>query len=150
MSEKLGLGLISSSAVIRKEANLLLCSLTVCSMISSLLWLKHLWHLYLLLIIISVTISPSLIHLVRSSLSQPLPWNWKLEILLLPSNKAHGLYSCPVRVLKSSSSELSLPLAQIMNISVTTGLYPSKLKHAKVIPIFKGGDETDPYPDSFE
>lgn len=66
------------------------------------------------------------------------------EILFLPTNKAHGLYSCPVCVLKSSSSVLSQPLAQIMNISVTTGQYPSKLKHAKVIPIFKGGDKTDP------
>ena len=52
------------------------------------------------------------------------------EILLLPTNKSHGLYSCPVRVLKSSSSVLYL--------------YPAKLKRAKVIPIFKGGDETDP------
>ena len=66
------------------------------------------------------------------------------EILLLPTNKAHGLYSCPVRILKSSSSVLSLPLAQIMNNSVLTGQYPTKLKHAKGIPIFKGGDETDP------
>ena len=57
------------------------------------------------------------------------------EILLLPTNKAHGLYSCPVRVLKSFSSVLSLPLAQIMNNSVLTGQYPSKLKHAKVTPI---------------
>ena len=62
------------------------------------------------------------------------------EILLLPSNKAHGLHSCPVHVLKFNS----FVLAQIMNISVITGLYPSKLKLAKVIPIFKGGDETDP------
>ena len=66
------------------------------------------------------------------------------EILLLPTNKSHGLYSCPIRVLKSSSSVLSLPLAHIMNNSVLTGQYPSKLKHAKIIPIFKGGDETYP------
>ena len=66
------------------------------------------------------------------------------EILLLRTNKSHGLYSCPVRVLKSSSSVLSLPLAHIMNNSVLTGKYPSKLKHAKIIPIFKDGDETDP------
>ena len=45
---------------------------------------------------------------------------------------------------RSSSSVLSLPLAHIMNNSVLTGQYPSKLKHAKVIPFFKGGDETDP------
>ena len=66
------------------------------------------------------------------------------EILLLPANKSHGLYSCAVRVLKVSSNILFQPLAQIMNISVITGQYPSKLKHAKIVPIFKDGDETDP------
>ena len=58
--------------------------------------------------------------------------------------KSHGLYSCPVHVLKFSSSVLSRPLTYIMNNSVLTGQYPSKLKHAKVVPIFKGGNETDP------
>ena len=85
-----------------------------------------------------------LIHLVHASSSESLLWRLETEILLLPTNKSHGLYSCPVRVLKSSSSVLSLPLAHIMNNSVLTGQYPSKLKHAKVIPIFKGGDEMDP------
>ena len=66
------------------------------------------------------------------------------EILLLPTSKSHGLYSCPVRVLKCSSSVLSLPLAHLMNNSVLSGQYRAKLKHAKVIPIFKSGDETDP------
>ena len=54
------------------------------------------------------------------------------EILLLPINKSHGLYCCPVRVLKSSGSVLSRPLAHIMNNSGLTGQYTSKLKHAKV------------------
>ena len=31
-----------------------------------------------------------------------------------------------------------------MNLSVTSGVYPSKLKHAKVIPLYKDDDETDP------
>ena len=43
------------------------------------------------------------------------------EILLLPTNKSHGLYSCPVHVLKSSSNVLSQPLAHIMNNSILTG-----------------------------
>ena len=30
------------------------------------------------------------------------------------------------------------------NISVERGSFPSKLKHAVVIPIFEDGDETDP------
>ncbi len=29
-------------------------------------------------------------------------------------------------------------------MSVESGIYPDKLKHAKVIPIFKNDDETDP------
>ena len=39
---------------------------------------------------------------------------------------------------------LSPPLAELINLSVQTGKYPSKLKHAKIIPVYKGADETDP------
>ena len=39
---------------------------------------------------------------------------------------------------------LSKPLADIMNKSVSQGVYPSKLKHVKVIPVYKSDDETDP------
>ena len=68
----------------------------------------------------------------------------ELEISLLPSNKACGLYSCPVRVLKCAKNILSSPLAELINPSVQTGKYPSKLKQAKIIPVYKGDDETDP------
>ena len=62
----------------------------------------------------------------------------------IPLNKALGLYSCPTKILKSASHLLSKPLAAIINKSVEIGKYPSKLKHAKVIPVFKSGDELDP------
>jgi hypothetical protein len=39
---------------------------------------------------------------------------------------------------------LSKPLSDLINKSVENGIYPSKLKHAKIIPIYKKGDETDP------
>ena len=42
-----------------------------------------------------------------------------------------------------STVNLCHPLADIINNSVETGIYPDKLKHAKVIPIFKGDDETE-------
>ena len=32
----------------------------------------------------------------------------------------------------------------MMNMSVQIGVYPSKLKHAKVIPVYKTGDEAEP------
>ena len=60
------------------------------------------------------------------------------EILSIPLNKAHGLYSCPTRILRSVRHILSKPQ------SVSQGVYPSKLKHAKVIPVYKSEDETDP------
>lgn len=34
-------------------------------------------------------------------------------------------------------------LSKIFNISITQGAYPSKLKIAKIIPIYKAEDETD-------
>ena len=58
--------------------------------------------------------------------------------------KARGLYSCPTRVLICAKCVISRPLAEIMNYSIQMGIYPSKLKYAKVIPIYKGDDETDP------
>ena len=66
------------------------------------------------------------------------------EILNLPQNKAYGLYSCPIRLLKSAAHILSNPLTSIINCSVKQGIYPRKLKRAKIVPIFKSGDETDP------
>jgi len=35
-------------------------------------------------------------------------------------------------------------LAGIINMSVQEGVFPSKLKQAKVIPVYKSDDETDP------
>ena len=32
-----------------------------------------------------------------------------------------------------------------MNDSITSGVFPSTLKHAKVIPIYKNEDVTDPF-----
>ena len=41
-------------------------------------------------------------------------------------------------------STLINKLSNIINKSVETGIYPKKLKHAKIIPVFKSMDETDP------
>ena len=73
-----------------------------------------------------------------------LPSGIELEIMLTPTNKSHGLYSCPTRLLKCSRHIISAPLATLINNSVQRGIFPSKLKHAKIIPIFKDGDEAEP------
>ena len=67
-----------------------------------------------------------------------------MEILATPSNKVYSLYSCPVHLLKSVHHSLSPLLAPLMNKPISTSIYPHLLKHAKVIPVYKTGDETHP------
>ena len=72
------------------------------------------------------------------------PAEVELEILRIPNNKSHGLYSCPTQLLKYSSKVVSSTLAEIINLSISSGMYPNKLKMAKIIPIFKADDNTNP------
>ena len=62
----------------------------------------------------------------------------------MPNNKSYGFYSCPVSILKHASDIISDVLSKILNKSIDLGTFPSKLKMAKVIPIFKSDDNTDP------
>ena len=59
------------------------------------------------------------------------------EIASIPYNKAHGLYSCPSRLLKCASYIYIYiyikPLSTIINCSVQRGRFPSKLKHAFLV-----------------
>ena len=66
------------------------------------------------------------------------------EISALPKNKSYGLYSCPIDLLKASRYIISDHLAYLLNTSINTGMYPSKLKLSKIIPIFKSDDDSDP------
>ena len=51
--------------------------------------------------------------------------------------------SCPTQLLKCYSNVISGILADMLNISISTVVYPSKLKMAKIIPIFKQDDDID-------
>ena len=73
-----------------------------------------------------------------------IPQEVESEITTLPENKAYGLYSSPAKLLKLARSFISLPLAEIFNQSILTGVYPAKFKLAKVIPVFKEDDDTLP------
>ena len=63
------------------------------------------------------------------------------EIILIidsfDNNKAQGPYSIPTDVLKIIKSNICYPLKEIINLSFATGIYPTKLKIARVNPIFK-------------
>jgi hypothetical protein len=47
-----------------------------------------------------------------------------------------------VSLLKFVADEVCIPLGHIFNVSITTGLYPDKLKTSRVVPIFKCGEKT--------
>ena len=65
----------------------------------------------------------------------------KTEILTcissLEHNKGSGPFSIPVKILQLLKHDISEPISQLINLSFSTGCFPSNLKIAKVIPIFK-------------
>ena len=60
----------------------------------------------------------------------------------LNSNKSPGLDGIGNNVLKISAEAIIGPLTHILNNSITKGIFPECLKTAKVIPLFKKGDES--------
>ena len=54
-------------------------------------------------------------------------------------NKASGPNSIPLNILNIVSQEISIILSNLVNLSFLTGIFPSKLKEAMVIPVFKNG-----------
>ena len=59
------------------------------------------------------------------------------EISSLKDGKACGSYSIPVPVLKILSAVIGKPLEILFNASFSTGIVPSSLKLANVIPVYK-------------
>lgn len=62
----------------------------------------------------------------------------------LQSNKSPGIDEISVNVVKEIYETIKPVLLHIFNLSITKGIFPSQLKTAKVTPIFKAGDPSDP------
>jgi hypothetical protein len=58
------------------------------------------------------------------------------------SKSSCGHNSISTKLLKSVISTTSQPLSHVFNLSFKSGTFPDRLKIAKVVPIFKGGDST--------
>ena len=54
-----------------------------------------------------------------------------------------ALYSCLIRILSCAKYIVSGPLVDIFNMSAQKGVFPPKLKQAKVIPVHKSNDDTE-------
>jgi hypothetical protein len=59
------------------------------------------------------------------------------------SKRPMGLDGISARFLKTASSVMYRPLFTIINLSIQTGKFPTKLKQSKVTPIYKKGQNSD-------
>ena len=66
-----------------------------------------------------------------------------VDIINSLSNKSTGIHSIPLNLLIIIMDIIIIPLCLILNMSLSTGTYPDKLKIVKVIPIHKGGCTQD-------
>ena len=58
----------------------------------------------------------------------------------LKINKSPGYDEIDFNVIKSCFSELNMPLKYLFDMSLVSGIFPDKLKIARVIPLYKAGD----------
>ena len=58
------------------------------------------------------------------------------------SGTALGYDGIPFNIIKETISSISSPLTHIFNLSLTSGIVPSELKIARVVPLFKSGDKS--------
>ena len=65
------------------------------------------------------------------------------ELARMQPNKSTGLDGIGARLLRIASHIVAAPLQHIYNLSIRTGVFPSRWKEARVTPIFKSGDIQD-------
>ena len=80
----------------------------------------------------------------ESFLISPCTKNEILEIISsLDYNKAVGINSIPIKILKLAKEQIAEHLCFIYNLSFTTGIFPDSLKIAKVTPVYKKGSKLE-------
>ena len=61
----------------------------------------------------------------------------------LKRNKGPGFDDINANQVKPCFDSLKLPLLHIFNCSLQSGIFPDKMKIAKILPVFKSGDDSD-------
>ena len=75
----------------------------------------------------------------------PVSSDYVLEKLsALPERKATGTDDLPAKLLKLGATSIVEPVTYLVNLSLATGMFPNTWKNAKICPVFKGGDATNP------
>ncbi|KAK3105561.1 hypothetical protein FSP39_000518 [Pinctada imbricata] len=62
----------------------------------------------------------------------------------LNTSKSAGIDTLGPRILKLAAGQITKPLQHIINLSIRTGEFPNALKHARITPIFKKDDTSNP------
>ena len=62
----------------------------------------------------------------------------------LSENKATGIDNISARLLKKAGVAIVDPITHIINLSLQTHVFPDSWKRARLNPIYKAGDHTDP------
>ena len=65
------------------------------------------------------------------------------ELNNLNINKSIGYDEIPAKFLKDSSSEIREVITYLINLSISTNIFPEEFKCAKVKPLFKKGKKTE-------
>ena len=82
---------------------------------------------------------------IESTFKLKLTSSQEIMILLLQldDTKSTGPSNLPIKLLKTAAPIIVPHLVSIYNLSFSTGTFPSLMKLAKVIPIFKSGTKFD-------
>ena len=65
-------------------------------------------------------------------------WKWNSRDNIKPdNNKAIGINSIPIKILKLAKEQIAEHLCFIYNLSFITSIFPDSLKTAKVAPVYK-------------
>ena len=59
----------------------------------------------------------------------------------LPNKTSSGYDNITNVILKKLGTSLSIPLSEIFNLSLSSGMFPTLMKKADVLPLFKGGNK---------
>ena len=82
-------------------------------------------------------------NITTSFLEKPLKEKeFKDAFFALKTNKSPGNDNLHVNVIRKLYHELKIPLMNIFSLSLKKGIFPEKMKIAKVSPIFKKGDKS--------
>ena len=57
----------------------------------------------------------------------------------LKASTSEGYDNISTKILKQNMREVATPLAHIINVSLSHGIFPNDMKLAKIVPIFKNG-----------